>query len=253
MNSKVNISIVICGLALFSGISYLWGFWVHFDLNILSYVALTEIVKASVYPALPAIGILAAYSAMDGANSMSKKQHDEYIEAGGLYKGFTYFLKFYCVSLIFLGLGHSAYMAIMETGYFRLIGLYPLISLVLFLYIIFSNKYLLNLPVNLRVFIVSLVCFLPTASFSKGYSNGEIALDHDASGHYVVSNGFCSSSKDERFRYIGVIGSKLFTLSSKDNSICITKSEDFRLISYNKKSFNKSLEGKAAKKTVPSS
>ncbi|MCS6102364.1 hypothetical protein [Shewanella baltica] len=66
MSTKINLSLVVYGLVLFSGISYLWGFWIKFDINILSYVALTEIVKASVYPALPAIGILAAYSAMDG-------------------------------------------------------------------------------------------------------------------------------------------------------------------------------------------
>lgn len=239
MSTKINLSLIIYGLALFSGISYLWGFWIKFDINILSYVALTEIVKASVYPALPAIGILAAYSAMDGVNSMSKKQHDEYVEAGGFFKGFTYLLKFYCVSMILLGLGSSAYTVISETGYLRLRGLYPLVSLVLFLYIIFSNRYLLNIPVNLRVFIVSVVCFLPTYSFSKGYSNGEEAMDHNAAGYYVASKGYCSSTKDEKFRYIGVLGSRLFTLSSKDNSICITKSEDFKLVSYNAPALNR--------------
>lgn len=233
MSIKINVTLVVYGLALFSGISYLWGFWIKFDINILSYVALTEIVKASVYPALPAIGILAAYSAMDGVNSMSKKQHDEYVEAGGVFKGFTYVLKFYCASVIILGMGSSAYTAITESGYMRLRGIYPLLSLGLFLYIIFSQKYLLNLPVNLRVFVVSVFCFLPTASFNKGYSNGELAMDHKSLGYYVVSNGYCSSTSEEKFRYIGVLGSRLFSLSSKDNSICISKSEDFRLISYN--------------------
>jgi hypothetical protein len=62
MNTKLDVTLIIYGLALFSGISYLWGFWVNFDINILSYVALTDIVKASVYPALPAIAVLAFYS-----------------------------------------------------------------------------------------------------------------------------------------------------------------------------------------------
>ncbi len=251
MNRKLNITLVAYGLALFSGISYLWGFWIKFDINILSYVALTEIVKASVYPALPAIGILAVYSAMDGFNSMSKKQHDEYIKAGGLFKGFTYFFKFYCISMILLGLGSSAYTAITETGYLRLRGLYPLASLILFLYIMVSNKYLLAIPVNLRVFVVSVFCFLPTASFNKGYSNGYVAMNHNAVGYYVVSNGYCSSTKDEKFRYIGVLGSRLFSLSSKDNSICITKSEDFKLVSYNKTPLNKQLNKSAVKNVAP--
>jgi hypothetical protein len=251
MSTKLNLSLIAYGLALFSGISYLWGFWIKFDINILSYVALTEIVKASVYPALPAIGVMAAYAAMDGVNSMSKKQHDEYIDAGGFMKGLTYFLKFYCVLMILLGLGGSAYTAITESGYLRLRGLYPLGSMLLFLYIIFSNKYLLNLPVNIRVFVVSIICFLPTASFSKGYSNGELAMDHSAPGYYVVTNGYCSSTDDEKFRYIGVLGSRLFSLSSKDNSICISKSEGFKLVSYNEPALNKQLNKDAVKSTAP--
>lgn len=251
MSTKINLSLVVYGLVLFSGISYLWGFWIKFDINILSYVALTEIVKASVYPALPAIGILAAYSAMDGVNSMSKKQHDEYMEAGGIFKGFTYVLKFYCISMMLLSLGSSVYTALTETGYMRLRGLYPLVSLILFLYIIFSNKYLLNLPVNLRVFVVSIFCFLPTVAFAKGYTNGESAMDHNAIGYYVVSSGYCSSTEGERFRYIGVLGSRLFSISSKDNSICISKSEDFKLVSYNELTLNKQLNMDAVKNAAP--
>lgn len=247
MSTKINISIVIYGLALFSGISYLWGFWIRFDINILSYIALTEIVKASVYPALPAIGILAALSTMDGVNSMSEKQQNEYIEAGGFFKGYTYFLKFYFLSVIVFSLGSSTYTAITEVGYLRLRGIYPFVSLVFFLYIIFSNKYLLNLSVKSRVAVVTLICFLPNVSFMKGYSNGELARNHDVKGHYVVSSGFCSSTDYEKFRYVGVLGSRLFTLSSKDNSICITKSEDFKLVSYNEKIVKKQHNEKVEK------
>ncbi|MEZ9899443.1 hypothetical protein AB4379_18590, partial [Vibrio breoganii] len=90
MISKVNISIFCYGLSLFAGISYLWGFWLSFDINILSFVALTDIVKASIYPALPAIGILGMYSAMDGINAVSKEAHSRMINEGGFAKGFTY-------------------------------------------------------------------------------------------------------------------------------------------------------------------
>ena len=251
MSKKFDISIFIYGLTLFSGISYLWGFWLKLDINILAYAELADIVKASVYPALPAIGILAVYSAMDGVNSLSKKEYEQRISEGGLAKGFTLFFKFYCFAIIVLGIGSSAYTAITETGYMRLHGLYPLISLCLFLYIIFSNKFLLSLPVNLRVFVVSIFCFLPTAAFSKGFSNGEIAIDHNAPGFYVTGTGFCSSSESEKFRYIAVLGSRLFTISSSDNNICITKSEDFRLLKYNEKALNKQLNEDAAKTAAP--
>jgi hypothetical protein len=64
-------------------------------------------------------------------------------------------------------------------------------------------------------------------------------MNHDAQGYYVVSNGYCSSTEDENFRYISVLGSRLFSLSSKDDSICVTKAEDFKLVSYNNPALNK--------------
>ncbi|WP_308366446.1 MULTISPECIES: hypothetical protein [unclassified Microbulbifer] len=252
MSKKFDISIFFYSLALFSGISYLWGFWIKFDLNILSYVAITDIVKVSVYPALPAIGALGIYSAIDGFNTVSKKQYDEDLaKSGKLNKGFTYFLKFYGFALVLLSLGGSAYTAITEDGYMRLRGLYPLISMILFLYIIFSNKFLLNIPVKLRVFVVSIVCFLPTVAFNTGYSNGEVAVDHGAEGFYVVGAGQCSSTDSEKFRYISVLGSRLFTISSKDNNICITKSEDFRLIKYNEDDHKKELNADSEENSPP--
>lgn len=239
MSKKFDISIFVYGLALFSGISYLWGFWLNMDINILSYAELTDIVKASVYPALPAIGILAVYSAMDSYNSLSKKEYEQRIAIGGFSKGFAFFLKFSTWAVIATFLVYSAYTIFTESGYIRLRGLYPLISILLFLYIMHSNKFLMSLPVNLRVFVVSIFCFLPTVAFSKGYSDGEIAVDQNAPGFYVTSKGLCSSSDTEKFRYIAVLGNRLFTISSIDNSICITNSEDFRLLKYNEESLDK--------------
>ena len=230
------------------------GFLGLFDINILSYVALTDIIKASVYPALPAIGVLAIYSAMDGFNSMSKKQHQDMIDEGGFFKGFTYFVKFYAIFVALYAIGNTVYLIITEVGYHKLKGFYPLISISLFFYIIFSNKYLLKIPVNARVFLVSLFCFLPTYLFHKGNTNGAIVANHEAQGYYVLSKGYCNSTKVEKFRYISVIGNKLFSHSSKDNSICIAKAEDFRLTKYNTEpksnSDNKTKSVSAANKSL---
>ncbi|WP_228076473.1 hypothetical protein, partial [Vibrio parahaemolyticus] len=137
MNSKLDLSLVVYGLALFSGVSYLWGFWLNFEVNILSYIALTDVIKASVYPALPALAILAFYSAMDGFNSMSKGEHDMFVAEGGVSKGYAYFLKIYCALCFLLGLGNAIFLIVANEGYFRLLGVYPLVSICLFLYLVF--------------------------------------------------------------------------------------------------------------------
>lgn len=233
MNGKLDISLVVYGLALFSGVSYLWGFWLNFDINILSYIALTDVIKASVYPALPALAILAFYSAMDGFNSMSKSDHDIFIAEGGMFKGYTYLLTAYCVVCFLLGLGNAIFLIVVNDGYFRLLGIYPLASICLFLYLILSNKFLLSIPVKSRVFIVSVICFLPTYLFNKGHTNGSLVSDHSAVGQYVIADGYCSSNAETKFRFISVMGDKLFAISSKDESICIRRAEDFQLVKYN--------------------
>ncbi|MCJ8352387.1 hypothetical protein [Moritella sp.] len=239
MTSKFNISLFCYSLSLFSGISYLWGFWLSFDINILSFVALTDIVKASVYPTLPAIGILAAYSAMDGINAVSKEQQSIMISEGGFAKGFSYFFTGWCIFLAVFSFGNAIYTAFTETGYMRLRGIYPLIGLALFFYTVLSNKFVMKVPMNLRVFIISIICFLPVVSFNKGFSNGQLAANHEEKGFYLESKGYCSSSKTEKFRYISNFGSRIFTISSKDNSICVSKSDEFKLIKYNVKNHNK--------------
>jgi len=233
MNIKLELSVVVYGLALFSGVSYLWGFWLNFDINILSYIALTDVIKASVYPALPALGVLAFYSAMDGYNSMSKAQHESFIAEGGFAKGFTYFHKLFCVVCFIFGLGNATYLVVSNDGYFRLLGLYPLVSICLFIYLVMSNQFLMTLPVKYRVFVLVIICFLPTFLFNKGYSNGAQQSDLNAEGQYVIADGFCSSDDKAKYRFVSVIGGKLFSISSSDESICVRSAENFRLVKYN--------------------
>ncbi|MEZ9899461.1 hypothetical protein AB4379_18720, partial [Vibrio breoganii] len=146
---------------------------------------------------------------------------------------FTYFFTAWCIFLALASFGSAIYTAVTETGYMRLRGIYPLIGLAVFFYAVLSNKFLMQIPMNLRVFIISVVCFLPVASFNQGFSNGEIAANHEEEGFYFESKGYCSSTLDEKFRYINIFGSRVFTVSSKDNSICVGKSDEFKLIKYN--------------------
>ncbi len=239
MDNKIDITLIIYSTAIFSGISYLWGFWIYFDINILSYIALTDIVKASVYPALPAIGVLVLYSSLDGMNATSKENNKEIIEMGGFYKWFTHFYNLYFMVLFFCIIGYWVYLIVSEDGYNKLQGIYPLASALLIVFFLTSKKKFFNFPDKIRVGIITLICFLPTYLFNKGSDNGAIASNHEAIGYFVNAKGYCNSTKSEKFRYISVIGNKLFTYSSKDNSMCITKAEDFRLTKYNEKKFVK--------------
>ena len=61
MDTKVNITLAAYAYFILVGISYMWGYWLPFELNILAFADVTDIIKASAYPLLPAVGLLLTY------------------------------------------------------------------------------------------------------------------------------------------------------------------------------------------------
>jgi hypothetical protein len=193
MSRDVNITAALYLYALFVGASYLIGYWLPFGLNILAFADLTDIIKASIIPTIPAVGLLLTYSALDGLNSISKKQHDEYIAEGGFSKYYMKFMVIYGHAMILLFAGNLAYIIITEPGMQKLKGAFPLASLIIFCYLIYGNRHLLFMNVKSRVFVVSLLCFLPTAAFSTGNRDGESTLRLEGTIWEVKSTEPCAS------------------------------------------------------------
>jgi hypothetical protein len=165
MDSKVSATAIAYLYALMVGGAYLVGYWLPFGLNILAFADLSDIIKASVLPTLPAVGLLLTYSAIDGLNSISRKQHDEYIAEGGFFKYYMKFMVFYGHAMTGAFLLYAAYLVITEPAHQKLKGVFPLASLLVFIYLIYGNRHLLALDVKSRVFAISILCFLPTAAF----------------------------------------------------------------------------------------
>ena len=92
MDTKVNITLAAYAYFILVGISYMWGYWLPFELNILAFADVTDIIKASAYPLLPAVGLLLTYASLDGLNTISKKQYNDYMTEGGFFRVYMRFI-----------------------------------------------------------------------------------------------------------------------------------------------------------------
>jgi hypothetical protein len=232
MSRDINATAALYLYALFVGSSYLIGYWLPFGLNILAFADLTDIIKASVIPIIPAIGLLLTYSALDGLNSISKKQNDEYIAEGGFFKYYMKFLVIYAYAITILLAGNFAYTIITEPGMQKLKGVFPLASLILFCYLIYGNRHLLSLDVKSRVFVVSLLCFLPTAAFTTGNRDGESTLRLEGTIWEVKPTEPCVSGATDLV-LLARLNSKYLTMSKQDKSICVLQEGNIQLIKKN--------------------
>lgn len=235
MSRDINLTAALYLYALFVGGSYLIGYWLPFGLNILAFTDLTDIIKASIIPLIPVVGLLLTYSALDGLNSISKKEYDEYIAEGGFFKYYMKFLIIYGYVIIVLFAGNLAYIIATEPGMYKLKGAFPLASLAVFCYLIYGNRHLLSLDAKSRVFVVSLLCFLPTAAFTTGNKDGESTLRLEGTIWEVKSTEPCPSGATDLV-LLARLNSKYLTMSKQDKSICILQEGNIQLMKKNLRS-----------------
>jgi hypothetical protein len=229
MDSKVSATAIAYVYALMVGGAYLVGYWLPFGLNVLAFADLSDIIKASVLPMLPAVGLLLTYSAMDGLNSISKKQHDEYIAEGGFVKYYMKFMVFYGYAMTVAFLLYAAYLVVTEPGQQKLKGVFPLASLLVFIYLIYGNRHLLALDVKSRVFVISMLCFLPTAAFVTGNKDGEKIERLEGVLWVVKPKESCGSGTHELV-LLARLSNKYLTMSTVDKSICVLPDGNVQLI-----------------------
>lgn len=220
MESKLSITFVAYAYFLFVGAAFLLGFWLPFDFNILAFVDVIDIIKVSVYPLLPVAGVLLTQALMDGLNSKSKKDYDEQIAAGGVFRWSMRIQS----AIGFLSIGGGilwfGYQVIVEPGYEKLKGAFPLASLLLFAYIVFNNRHLLWLDVRVRVFAVAMLCFMPAGAFKTGNDAGS-SLKELKGGYWQITTKESCVGMPTELVYLGRLGGKYFGMSKVDKAICV--------------------------------
>jgi hypothetical protein len=230
MDYKFNFTISIYTYCLFVGISYFLGMCIELNINLFSYLDINDIIKVSFYALIPTVGSLIFWSIFAAAGSKTKEEESKEHKLERIVNT-IFFMIFFVIGLIFLL--SCIYESYLGDGILKLKGIFPIITLITYIYLSIKKPLFATYSLKIRTALNYIICFAPLFAFWHGISDGKNALNHDAKGYYVEGNAYCLSSDKEKFRYIGIFGGKIFSSSSKDNSICIMKSEDFKLVIYN--------------------
>lgn len=234
---NINIYGPIYGLAIFSGLSYLIGFWIPFRFNFIEHIDLTSILKISAFSIIPVlVSMLIGAGAGSFAtflrikpNGSTQLERAEYRTTPKLDKAFIYIFKFCTVGICLASVPFLFSTILIE----RLLGAYPLASIIGVVYLTKNPGILQILPIFARAAVVTVICLLPTGAILNGYFLGQEAFNDISQGYLLTETDHCSSDTQHKYRYLAASGDKILTMSLEDKSICITSDKSFKLILHN--------------------
>ncbi|MHA0974447.1 hypothetical protein ACR9HQ_13320 [Enterobacter ludwigii] len=232
-NKTILNSTLITAYALFISISYLWGFWGHFDINILNYISVSDIIKSAIWPMIIA---LAMYLIQVAMNNYNGPRTDISVKYSEMEKGekFDYILRYsYAIIMACLVLASVIYNLITGNKMIRYAAIGWILASIVFFTTSRNKDLMAYIPFKNKALFYSIFCFLPVFFLSRGVFEGDKILAGENT-FLVESDSLCSSKENDKYRYIDVMADKAFALSLKDKSICIFKFENLKLIRENK-------------------
>lgn len=254
---KITLWALACAYALGNSFIYSWTFWTAFDINILQFASLTDIIPSIIYNlTLPFIMVILAMICTEvwiRLQSRIEKIIDEYLSS--YIKNYAE-IKFYSrmlTSLIFAIIGiiaaiysTKATTARSPSGEFPWLDVLkfsaPMFLTLIVIYLIIEKTSFFS-SLKYRRLVIFCICLAPLVSYIWAVINSEIILKGKDT-FIVKSDTQCKSTPETRFRYISSISDKAFALSLKDGSICIFKYNNLELIPESKKQFTRALDSK---------
>jgi len=228
-NKTVLNSTLITAYALFISISYLWGFWGRFDINILNYIGVSDIIKSAIWPMIIALAMYLVQVAMNNYNGPRTDVSAKYSEMSK-HEKFDYILRYsYVIIMVCLFLGSVIYNLVTGNKMIRYAAIAWILASIVFFTTCRNQELMAYIPFKNKALFYSILCFMPVFFLSRGVLEGDRILAGENT-YLVESNALCSSSENDKYRYIDVMADKAFALSLKDNSICIFKFENLKLV-----------------------
>ncbi len=260
MNIEFRITLwaLACAYALGNSFIYSWTFWTAFDINILQFASITDLIPSIIYNLiLPfAIVVLTVVSSdiwvrlnekietiLDGYLSPYIENYDKIkIYAGTLTS--IIFAIAGIIAAIYSTKSLQERVSVESFPWLEVLKL--LIPIVLIFgithFIIAKTTFILD--IKYRTLIIFCICLVPAASYFWAVMNSKKIINGKDT-FLVKSDTQCKSTPDTQFRYISSISDKAFALSLKDGSVCIFKYNTLELIPESKKHFTVALDSKA--------
>lgn len=171
--------------------------------------------------------------AMNNFNGPRTDLSVKYSEMGKSEK-FDYILRYsYAIIMVCLVLASVIYNLITGNKMIRYAAIGWILASIVFFTTSRNKDLMAYIPFKNKALFYSILCFMPVFFLSRGVFEGDKILAGENT-FLVESNSLCSSKENDKYRYIDVMADKAFALSLKDNSICIFKFENLKLIRENK-------------------
>lgn len=254
---KITLWALACAYALVNSFIYSWTFWTAFDINILQFTSITDILPSILYTLIIPFIVVILYMISNAIwvkfNNKMESILDEllgsHIKNYKKIKSYSIIL----VSIIFcIGIGIAAISIAKSspagqpsdpiTTKMILKFVTPfIIAFAAIYFIIFKTAFLA--PIKYRRVLIFCICLLPVTSYIWAIINStDIMLGRNT--FLVKSDMQCKSSDNTKYRYISSISDKAFALSLKDGSICIFKYNQLELIPEKKAQFTEALDSR---------
>ena len=214
---------------------YLWIFWLHFDINILQFIDVSDIIKASALPSIPLIFFLLLSICLQQLNTVDYETRQKYKKAGGGFKVFSYFASAYIIFFLVIAaviIGIAIYQAFTGTFPKRCASIALLIGFGAAYYLMFRMK-LFEEWGEVRFVIIAFLCYFPSHLMNKAIDDAVNIIDGNDT-YLISSNLSCSKNTQDKFRYIATLSDKVFSINLSDDSLCIQHYEFLSLVSEKK-------------------
>ncbi len=203
---------------------YLYGFWAPLHFNILQFLSPLDVIKSAVYPLVPTLLTILAYSAMDAFNSqgVEKPEEDEVKAIKGLYYAFILVSLIGFLLLVFV-VAATLWEAIVTTPEKRLLFALPVISIVVTIYLVSNPPKLLQSKKKVvRNFGIIFTCLLPTYSHTAGYKEVISTIDESKALYYLKeSTKSCKVGTGVSMIFLGMYGENYFFFNPANRDVCI--------------------------------
>lgn len=246
---KYNLSslfiIPLC-YAYLCGVLYSYAFWDNIDINLIQFLSLSDILNSLLLPSILTLPIIFSFIIVIYFMTPTQKE-ENYITRENIKKIYNEhnlksILNTLCRNKLIV-LNAIVSLVALLTQIILIIELiinFGKAMLITFLILIISSiitylsrnvisKYLGSLKFSILILIPT----LPTLSYYIGTTDSiKITSGED---YYIIETiPSCSSDGNERFRYLATTSDKIFAISEKDNSICVSRYHTIKLIKKNK-------------------
>lgn len=252
---KITLWALACTYALVNSFIYSWTFWTAFDINILQFASITDILPSIIYTlTIPFVVVILSMIGNEIWTRLNNKIESMLDDLLGSYIKNYKKIKFYSRILasiaLCIGLGVAAVsiakslpkgppadpIAIKSILKFII----PFIITFAAIYFIIHKTAFLG-TIKYRRVLIFCICLLPITSYIWALANSADILK-GRNTLLVNSDAQCKSPDKTKYRYISSISDKAFALSLKDGSICIFKYNHLELIPENKAQFTEALD-----------